>query len=182
MVGKINALNLDVHLRHLEKPYCMTFHLYMGYLLIILGILKMDFSIMPHRQEITGVLVTVHFFLILLTRIIKQYQEWLETGGKMIRNPHHDWVKSSVHQDIPQDVLNQTQHVWEYTISTLHGTNSSHLKMDGWKTILSFWVPAYFQVLISFRECKYLRTVHLNLFQKQNSQQANKHSANILYL
>ena len=25
-------------------------------------------------------------------------------------------------------------------------TNSSHQKMDGWKTILSFWVSAYFQV------------------------------------
>ena len=31
-------------------------------------------------------------------------------------------------------------------------TNSSHLKMDGWKTILSFWGPAYFQVqTFSFR-------------------------------
>ena len=34
-------------------------------------------------------------------------------------------------------------------------TNSSHLKMDGWKTIVSFWDPAYFQVrTVSCRECK----------------------------
>ena len=26
----------------------------------------------------------------------------------------------------------------------------SHLKMEGWKTILSFWVLAYFQVLLLF--------------------------------
>ena len=31
--------------------------------------------------------------------------------------------------------------------STLPETNKSQLKMDGWKTILSFWVPAYFQGL-----------------------------------
>ena len=32
--------------------------------------------------------------------------------------------------------------------STLPETNSSHLKMDGWKTILSFWgKKAYFQGL-----------------------------------
>ena len=29
--------------------------------------------------------------------------------------------------------------------NTLPETNSSPLKMDGWKTILSFWFPAYFQ-------------------------------------
>ena len=29
---------------------------------------------------------------------------------------------------------------------TLPETNSSHLKIDGWKTIVSFWVPAYFLV------------------------------------
>ena len=36
-------------------------------------------------------------------------------------------------------------------------TNCLHLKMDGWNTILSFWVPAYFQVAfaVSFRECTY---------------------------
>ena len=28
---------------------------------------------------------------------------------------------------------------------TLPETNSSHLKMDGWNTIISFWGPAYFQ-------------------------------------
>ena len=27
---------------------------------------------------------------------------------------------------------------------TLPETNSSHPKMDGWKTIVSFWTPAYF--------------------------------------
>ena len=31
----------------------------------------------------------------------------------------------------------------------------SHLKMDGWNMIFSFWVSAYFQVgTVSFRECK----------------------------
>ncbi len=29
--------------------------------------------------------------------------------------------------------------------TTLPETNTSHLKMDGWNTILSFWGPAYFQ-------------------------------------
>ena len=33
-------------------------------------------------------------------------------------------------------------------------TNSLHLKMDGWNTIVSFWGPAYFQVrTVSFWEC-----------------------------
>ena len=54
MVCKINALNLDVHLRHLEKPYCMTFHLYMGYLLIILGILEMDYYNPPYTRNNRG--------------------------------------------------------------------------------------------------------------------------------
>ena len=37
---------------------------------------------------------------------------------------------------------------------TLPETSSKkHLKMDGWKTILSFWVSAYFQGrAVSFRE------------------------------
>ncbi len=30
---------------------------------------------------------------------------------------------------------------------TLPETNSSHLKIDGWMTSISFWVSAYFQVL-----------------------------------
>ena len=30
--------------------------------------------------------------------------------------------------------------------NTLSETNSSHLQMDGWNTIVSFWGPAYFQV------------------------------------
>ncbi len=29
--------------------------------------------------------------------------------------------------------------------TTLPKTNSSHLKMDGWNTILTYWVSAYFQ-------------------------------------
>ena len=33
-------------------------------------------------------------------------------------------------------------------IRTLPATNSSHLKIDGWETSLSFWVSAYFQVLL----------------------------------
>ena len=36
---------------------------------------------------------------------------------------------------------------------TLLETNSLHLKMDGWKMIVSFWVSAYLQgVLVSLRE------------------------------
>ena len=31
---------------------------------------------------------------------------------------------------------------------TLPETNSLPLKMDGWNTILSYWVSAYFQVLL----------------------------------
>ena len=34
------------------------------------------------------------------------------------------------------------------SILTLPETNSSHLKMDGWNTIVSFWGPAYFQGLL----------------------------------
>ena len=30
-------------------------------------------------------------------------------------------------------------------VNTLPETNSSHLKMNGWKMIASFWGPAYFQ-------------------------------------
>ena len=33
-------------------------------------------------------------------------------------------------------------------IITLPETNSSHLKIDGWNTILSFWVTAHFQGLL----------------------------------
>ena len=37
--------------------------------------------------------------------------------------------------------------------STFPETNSLHLKMDVWKTILSFWGPANFQVRnVCFRE------------------------------
>ena len=35
---------------------------------------------------------------------------------------------------------------------TLPKTNSSPLKMDGCKTIVSFWGSAYFQGYVSFRE------------------------------
>ena len=31
---------------------------------------------------------------------------------------------------------------------TLPETNSSHLKMDGWNTIISFWGPAQFSVVV----------------------------------
>ena len=39
---------------------------------------------------------------------------------------------------------------------TLHDTNGSHLKRDGWKTtFLPFWISAYFQVrIVSCREGK----------------------------
>ncbi len=41
------------------------------------------------------------------------------------------------------------------TTISLPETNSSSLKMNGWKTILSLWGPAYFQRwTVSFRECK----------------------------
>ena len=49
--------------------------------------------------------------------------------------------------------------------TTKHGipyppeTNSSHLEMDGWDTIVSFWHPAYIQVrTVGCRECKYFQT------------------------
>ena len=36
--------------------------------------------------------------------------------------------------------------------ATLPETNELHLRIHGWKTILSFWDPAYFQVrTVSFR-------------------------------
>ena len=42
-------------------------------------------------------------------------------------------------------------------MDTLPETNSSHLKMDGWNTIVSFWEFAYFQGwTVSFRECNLL--------------------------
>ena len=42
---------------------------------------------------------------------------------------------------------------------TLPETNILPLKMDGWKTIVSFWGPAYFlgAKKVSFRECTSLR-------------------------
>ena len=51
-----------------------------------------------------------------------------------------------------------TEHLRMYT---LHETNSKtwqkRLKMNGWKMIVSFWGPAYFQVqTVSFREGKSL--------------------------
>ena len=43
-----------------------------------------------------------------------------------------------------------------FCVVTLPETNSSHPKMVGWNTIVSFWGPAYFQVqAVSFRECIY---------------------------
>ena len=42
---------------------------------------------------------------------------------------------------------------YRYSKCTLPKTHSSHLKMDGWNTIVSFWGPAQFQVrAVSFRE------------------------------
>ena len=38
--------------------------------------------------------------------------------------------------------LDDRQFSWTFA---LPDTNSSHLKMDNWETILSFWGPAYFQ-------------------------------------
>ena len=52
--------------------------------------------------------------------------------------------------------------------STLPESNSSHLKIDGWETILSFWVPAYFQgQTVSFREGNvYFRDIQVGLFRR----------------
>ena len=42
---------------------------------------------------------------------------------------------------------------YRFSKCTLPKTNSSHLKMDGWNTIVSFWGPAQFQVrTVRFRE------------------------------
>ncbi len=41
----------------------------------------------------------------------------------------------------------QQQQQKQKALPTLPETNSSHLKMDGWNTIVSFWGPAYFQAL-----------------------------------
>ena len=41
-------------------------------------------------------------------------------------------------------------------LATLLETNELHLKMDGWNTMVSYWVSAYFQGrTVSFRECKF---------------------------
>ena len=40
----------------------------------------------------------------------------------------------------------------------LRPTASLHVKIGGWKTILSFWVSAYFQVLFYFLGCTPIET------------------------
>ena len=45
---------------------------------------------------------------------------------------------------------------------TLPETNSSHLKMVGWNTIVSFWDGLFSGFFVSFRECIYtLGKIHL---------------------
>ena len=53
----------------------------------------------------------------------------------------------------PFDISDWTWGFSNVMLVTLPETNSSHLKIDGWKTILSFGVWAYFQRrTVSFRE------------------------------
>ena len=47
--------------------------------------------------------------------------------------------------------MSRVHFVWK---GTLPETNSLHLKIDGWKTILSFWDLLPGKCLVSFRECK----------------------------
>ena len=53
-------------------------------------------------------------------------------------------------------------------LHSLKLTASLHLKIDGWKTMRSFWDPAYFQgQTVSFRECKFsARVVWVFIFEK----------------
>ena len=46
-----------------------------------------------------------------------------------------------------------------FTLYPPRNEHQKHLKMDGWKTIVSFWGPAYFlgAKKVSFRECTSLR-------------------------
>ena len=47
---------------------------------------------------------------------------------------------------------------------TLPETNSSHLKMDGWSTIVSSWGPPYFQVrTVSFQESNLQIVVYIGV-------------------
>ena len=57
--------------------------------------------------------------------------------------------------------------------TTTPETNSSPLKMDGWKMILSFWGPAYFQVLLllvsgKLNKHKVIQTSHLHRYSLAN--------------
>ena len=48
-------------------------------------------------------------------------------------------------------------------LPSLKLTASLHLKMDGWKSILFFWVSGTFQVrTVSFRESKY--SIHMLIY------------------
>ena len=52
----------------------------------------------------------------------------------------------NLHLLLLDDLLNQMNTTkYKKCWFTLPETNSSHLKMDGWNTIVSFWGPAYFQ-------------------------------------
>ena len=61
---------------------------------------------------------------------------------------HPKWCKSSAINSIVREI----SHCY---LTTLPETNSSHLKLDGWKTILSFWEGNFSGRTVSFREGSY---------------------------
>ena len=56
----------------------------------------------------------------------------------MIATLGADYVELITLEDDPQD-----GHVWHLVVLNLPETNISSLKIDGWKTILSFWVENF---------------------------------------
>ena len=72
------------------------------------------------------------------------------------------WVKAMLPASLQVDVQvlppEELEGWWRHDrTTTLPETNSSHLKMDRWNTIVSFWGPAHFQLrTVSFRECSFL--------------------------
>ena len=47
--------------------------------------------------------------------------------------------------------------------NTLPKTNSSPLKMDGWKTSLSYWNSSFFRGHVRFRRCNSMRTLFCSI-------------------
>ena len=68
---------------------------------------------------------------------------------------HHAFTSGFVHvtrddHDVTSSIVGDDWFEGRWTLGegpfpTPKLTASSHLKMDGWNTIVSFWVPAYFQ-------------------------------------